>query len=163
MEATLTIVIIIFGLILAVSGLIGCVVPIIPGPLLAFISLLFLSYAKNWKPFSTTFLFVMGGLTILVLILDYVVPAGWAKKYGASKFSVFCSVIGMLIGLFVFPPFGLFFGGLIGAVVGELYVRKAGGDALRAGWGVFVGNIISIGLKMALCGVMLFFYIKEMF
>jgi uncharacterized protein YqgC (DUF456 family) len=105
----------------------------------------------------------MGGLNILVLILDYIIPAGWAKKYGASKFGVFCSVIGMLIGLFVFPPFGLFFGGLIGAVAGELYVGKAGGDALRAGWGVFVGNIVSTGLKMGLCGVMLFFYIKEMF
>ena len=48
-------------------------------------------------------------------------------------------------------------------MAGELYVGKAGEDALRAGWGVFVGNLVSIGLKIGLCGVMLFFYIKEMF
>ena len=163
MDATLTVVIIIFGLILAVSGLIGCIVPIVPGPPLTFISLLFLSYAKNWEPFSANFLYLMGGLNLVVFIMDYIIPAGWAKKYGASKFGVFCSVVGMLIGLFVFPPFGLFFGGLIGAVAGELFAGRAGRDALRAGWGAFIGNIVSIGLKMGLCGVMLFFYVKEMF
>jgi hypothetical protein len=155
--------IIILGLILAVSGLVGCILPIIPGPPLSFIALIILSYAKNWEPFSATFLIIMGGLTVLVAILDYVIPAAGAKKYGASKFSVFCSIIGMMIGLFAFPPFGLFIGGFVGAVGGELYVGKAGEDALRAGLGVFVGNLVSIGLKMGLCGVMLLFYVKEMF
>ena len=163
MGSTLTAGIIILGLILAVSGLIGCIFPIIPGPPLTFISLLILSYAKNRQPFSATFLIVMGGLTALMLVLDYVIPAAGAKKYGASKLSVCCSVIGMVIGLFVFPPFGLFIGGFVGAVVGELYVGKGGEDALRSGMGVFVGNLVSIGLKLGLCGVMLFFYVKEMF
>ncbi len=163
MDSAFTITIIILGLILAVSGLIGCIFPIIPGPPLSFLALVILSYAKNWEPFSAIFLIVMGGLTVLAFILDYVIPAAGAKKYGATKFSIFCSVIGMVIGLFVFPPFGLFIGGFVGAVAGEIYVGKAGKDALRAGLGIFVGNLISLGLKLGLCGVMLFFYVKEMF
>ena len=163
MGTELTIAIIIFGLIISLAGLIGCIFPVIPGPPLSFIALLILSWAKSWEPFTITFLAIMGGLTILVLIMDYVVPAIGAKKYGASKFSVFCSVVGMVIGLFVFPPLGLFIGGFVGALAGELYVGKSGEEALQAGWGIFIGNLVSIGLKMGLCVVMLFFYVKEIF
>jgi uncharacterized protein YqgC (DUF456 family) len=57
----------------------------------------------------------------------------------------------------------MFVGGLAGAVAGELLAGREGGKALRAGWGVFVGNLVGMGLKLALNGVMLFFYMKEMF
>lgn len=163
MEAAFTAAIIIVGLILAVAGLIGCIFPVIPGPPLSFLSLIVLSLARNWEPFTTRFLIIMGALTALVFVLDYVIPALGAKKYGASKWGVWGSMLGMIVGIFAFPPFGLFIGGFAGAVIGELYAGKARNDALRAGLGVFVGNLFSIGLKMGLCGVMLFFYVKGMF
>ena len=96
-------------------------------------------------------------------VLDYVVPAAGARKYGASKFGTWGSILGLLIGLVAFPPLGMFIGGFIGAVIGELLAGRAGGKALRAGWGVFLGNLAGIGLKMAFSGVMIFFYVKEMF
>ncbi|MFH1487635.1 MAG: DUF456 domain-containing protein [Pseudomonadota bacterium] len=163
MGTVLTVSIIVFGLLLALAGFVGCLFPVIPGPPLSYLSLIVLSWARGWTPFSTTFLIVMAGLTLLVLLLDYVVPAAGARRCGASRFSVFCSLIGMVIGLFVFPPFGLFIGGFAGAMAGELYVGRGGRDALRAGWGIFVGNFVSMGLKMGLCGVMLFFYVKDLF
>jgi len=156
-------VLIILGLIFALVGLFGCILPVIPGPPLSFLGLIILSYAKNWEPFSSAFLIIMAGLTILVTILDYVVPVAGAKRYGASKLGVWFSIIGMIIGLFFFPPWGIFIGAFVGALAGEVVVGKKGKKALRAGWGVFVGNVVGIGLKLALSGVMLFFYIKEMF
>jgi len=156
------IVLIILGLLFALIGLIGCILPVIPGPPLSFFALIILSYAKNWEPFSVTFLIIMAGLTILATALDYVVPAIGAKRYGASKLGVWGSIIGMLIGLFIFPPWGMLIGAIIGALAGELAGGKKGKKALRAGWGVFVGNIIGIGLKLAFSGAILFFYIKEM-
>jgi len=105
----------------------------------------------------------MAGLTIVVTILDYVVPASGAKKYGASKLGIWGSIIGMLFGLFFFPPWGMLIGAIGGALAGELAAGKEGKKALRAGWGVFVGNMVSIGLKLAFSGVILFFYVKEMF
>lgn len=159
----MTVTIIILGLILAISGLIGCIFPIIPGPPLSFIALIILSYAKNWEPFSATFLIVIGGLTVLVAILDYVVPTIGAKKYGASKLGIWGSFIGLIIGLLAFPPLGMFIGGFVGAVAGELLAGREGEMALRAGWGVFAGSLVSMGLKMGLTGVMIFFYVKEMF
>ena len=104
----------------------------------------------------------MAGLTILVTILDYVVPAGGAKKYGASKSGVVGAMAGMLIGVFMFPPWGMIVGAFMGAFAGELLARKEGRKALRAGFGVFVGIMVSAGLKLAFSGTILFFYIKEM-
>jgi len=156
------IVLIILGLLFALIGLIGCILPVIPGPPLSFFALIILSYAKNWQPFSVTFLITMAGLAIVVTILDYVVPVIGAKRYGASKLGVWGSIIGMLIGFFIFPPWGMLIGAIIGALAGELAGGKKGKMSLRAGWGVFVGNIMGIGLKLAFSGAMLFFYIKEM-
>lgn len=154
---------IILGLLLAIAGFVGCILPILPGPTLSFIALLVLAFAKDWKPFSATFFVIMGALTVLVTILDYLVPAAGAKKHGASKLGVWGSIIGLFVGLFVFPPFGVFVGGFTGAVAGELLAGRELEKALRAGWGSFIGNLAGMGLKLGLSGAMLFFYIKEIF
>lgn len=159
----MTLFLIILGLLLSIIGLAGCILPVIPGPPLSLAALLILSIAKDWQVFSPTFLWVMAFITILVTILDYVVPAVGAKKYGASRLGVWGSIIGMFVGLLFFPPWGMLFGAFFGAVLGEFIVGKEGGEALKAGWGVFVGNMLGVGLKMAASAVMLFYYIKEMF
>lgn len=159
----LAIALIILGLLCALIGLVGCVFPVIPGPPLSFLALILLSFAKNWEPFSSTFLIIIGGLAVLVTILDYVVPVVGARKYGASKWGVWISMIGMFIGLLFFPPWGMLIGAFIGALAGELLAGKQGKKSLQAAWGVFVGNVISIGFKLAYCGAIIFFYVKEMF
>jgi uncharacterized protein YqgC (DUF456 family) len=127
------------------------------------LALILLSVARNWEPFSLSFLIIMGGLAVLVTILDYVVPLVGAKKYGASKLGVWISMIGMLIGVLLFPPWGMLFGAFVGALAGELLAGKEGRKSLQAAWGVFVGNVVSIGFKLAYCGAIIFFFVKEMF
>ena len=150
------------GLLLSLTGLVGSVFPAIPGPPLSFLALLVLSYAKNWEPFGTTFLIVTAGITVVVIVLDYAVSALGAQKYGASKYGIGGSILGMLIGIFFFPPFGMIIGAIGGAFAGELLAGKATREALKAGWGVFIGNLMGTGIKLAFCGVLLFFYVKEM-
>jgi len=159
----LNVALIIIGLILAIAGMVGCILPIIPGPILSFSALILLSWIKSWQSFSQTFLIVMGILTGLLLLLDYVAPALGAKKYGASKRGLWGSAIGMLIGIFFIPPWGMIVGAFIGALVGELAAGKSGRKSLRAGWGILIGNVLVIGLKLAFTAVVLFYYIKEMF
>jgi uncharacterized protein YqgC (DUF456 family) len=159
----LTILLIILGLLMALAGLMGCVFPVIPGPPLSFLAILLLSYAKNWEPFGSLFLVLMACLALVVTVLDYIVSAFGAKKYGASRLGIAGSVLGMLVGILFFPPWGMLLGAIMGALGGELLAGKAGKEALRAGWGVIVGNMVGMGLKMAYAGVILFFYIKEMF
>jgi hypothetical protein len=159
----LNVALIIIGLILAISGMVGCILPVIPGPILSFSALILMSWVKSWQSFSQTFLIVMGILTGLLLLLDYIAPALGAKKYGASKRGLWGSAIGMIIGIFFIPPWGMIVGAFIGALVGELSAGKSGRKALRAGWGILIGNVLVIGLKLAFTAVVLFYYIKEMF
>ena len=99
----------------------------------------------------------------MVTILEYVVPVVGARRYGASKRGVWISMIGMLIGVLFFPPWGMLVGAFLGALVGEMLAGKQGRQSLRAAWGVFVGNVVGIGFKFAYCGAIIFFYVKEMF
>lgn len=159
----LNVFLIIVGLILAIAGMVGCILPVLPGPLLSFCALILLSWIKNWQIFSQTFLMVMGAVTALLILLDYIAPALGAKKYGASKRGLWGSAIGMIIGIFFIPPWGMIVGAFIGALVGELASGKSGRKALRAGWGILIGNVFVVGLKLAFTAVVLFYYIKEMF
>jgi uncharacterized protein YqgC (DUF456 family) len=159
----MTIALVILGLIVALIGFVGCILPVIPGPPVSYAALIILSLAKKWEPFTITFLIIMGALMLAVSVVDYVFPAIGAKRYGASKAGVWFSIIGMLVGIFFIPPWGMFIGAFGGAIVGELLVGKGGKKALKAGWGVFVGNMVSIGFKLAYSGVVIFFYVKEMF
>jgi uncharacterized protein YqgC (DUF456 family) len=158
----MAITLIILGLIVALAGIIGCILPIVPGPPLSYASLFILSIAKNWEPFSMTFLICMGIVLFAVLLVDYIFPAIGAKRYGASRAGVWCSLIGMLVGVFFIPPWGMFIGAFAGAVMGELALGKKGKQALKAGWGVFIGTIASIGVKLAFCGTVLFFYVQAL-
>ncbi len=153
---------VILGLLLSIAGLIGSVFPAVPGPPLSFLALLVLSYAKNWEPFGPTFLIVTACITVGVVVLDYAVSALGAQKYGASKYGIGGSVLGMFIGIFFFPPFGMILGAIGGALIGELLAGKAAHEALKAGWGVFIGNLMGTGIKLAFCGAALFFYVKEL-
>ena len=155
--------IIILGLLLAFIGLAGCILPVIPGPPVSFLSLIVLSFAKNWEPFSTPFLVVMAVVSITLTIMDYVVPVASARKFGASKPGMWGSISGMVAGLLVFPPWGVFLGAFAGAIIGELLAGKKGQKPLRVGWGVFIGTMNGIGLKLAYSGFVLVTYMMRMF
>lgn len=159
----MTTVLIAIGLIMVLLAVLGSVLPIIPGPPLGFAALLVLSFAKDWEPFSHTFLIVCGVLALLIVLLDYVLPAEGARRYGASKFGVIGSILGVMVGLFFMPPLGIIAGALLGAVAGELLANKSGREALRAGWGVFLGFMVGTAIRFAFSVVMLFFYIKALF
>jgi uncharacterized protein YqgC (DUF456 family) len=157
------IVLIIIGSIFIIVGLIGCVVPGVPGPPFSFLALVLISAAKGWEPFSLNFLIIMALITIVVTALDYVVPAVGAKKFGASKYGFWGAVLGMLVGIIFFPPLGMIIGAFLGAIIGEMVVGKPSQEALKAGWGVFVGIMFGMIIKLIASGVMTFYFIKALF
>jgi uncharacterized protein YqgC (DUF456 family) len=101
----------------------------------------------------------MAVITLAVTIGDYVIPLWGARRYGASKWGIWGSVAGMAIGLF-FSPFGMILGALIGAVVTEWLVQKEKGQALRAGWGVFIGSLLGTVLKLGVSGMMAYYFVR---
>lgn len=153
----------IIGLFSAILGIFGSILPVIPGPTLSFLSLILVSIAKEWVPFSTSFLIIAFCLTLLVSVLDYLIPLAGAKKYGASKPGLWGSVLGMVAGLIFFPPAGIFIGAFLGALAGEFMAGKDGAAALKAGWGIMMGNLAAITLKLTFSGVIFFLVIQELF
>jgi uncharacterized protein len=154
---------IVLGLVLAAAGFLACLLPVLPGPALSFAGLLLFAVVSGWQAFDVWFIVSMGVAAVVVSLLDYAVGILGAKKFGASKWGLLGSIVGMLAGLFFFPPFGMFLGAVLGAVGGELLSGKKSRAAIRAGWGVLVGNILGTGVKLAYCAVVLFVYIKALF
>jgi uncharacterized protein len=151
---------IIIGSIFVLLGIAGCVLPILPGPVLSFLGLLLLALLKQFSPpLTPTLIMIMALLALVVTVGDYVIPLWGAKRYGATKWGIWGSVIGMAIGIF-FSPFGMLLGAFIGAVTVEWLVQKERGKALKAGWGVFIGSLAGMALKLGVSGMMAYYFIR---
>ncbi len=150
----------ILGFLLLAAGFVSCVLPILPGPVISYLALIVLCFARGWDTFSIATLVVLGVLAVAVTILDNILPVLTARKWSAGKAGIWGSVIGMLVGMFLLPPFGAILGTFVGAVLGELLFRQKADSALRAGWGVFVGTMLALAVKLAVCGAIAYFYIR---
>ncbi len=154
-------VLIAFGVILIILGILGGVLPIIPGPPLSYAGLLLLHFTSKYD-FSGRFLLIWGIVTAVVYFLDYIIPAWGTKKFGGSKRGVYGSIIGLLLGLIFFPPFGIIIGPFVGAVVGELSSGKDSSAALKSGFGSFMGFLIGTLLKLIVSGMMAWQFFEKL-
>lgn len=150
-----------FGIILLITGILGCVLPVIPGPPLNYLGLLLLHLTERYQ-FSTKFMVTWAIITVVVYALDYVIPVWGTKKFGGSKRGVWGSVIGLVVGLFFFPPFGIIIGPFAGAVIGELSAGKDSGAALKSGFGSFIGFLLGTLLKLIASGMMTWYFFREL-
>ena len=151
------------GALLLLAGFVGCVLPVLPGPPLSFVAILLIFGAQGWQAetFGVTTVIVLGGAAVLVTILDFVTPLWGAKKYGASRMGIVGSIAGMIAGAIFFPPSGLILVAFVGALAGELIEGKQGSEATRAAWGVFIGTVIGILLKLGVCVAITVYWVRE--
>jgi uncharacterized protein YqgC (DUF456 family) len=149
------------GAVLMIVGIVGCVLPVIPGPPLSFLGLLLLHFSR-YAEFSFEFLLMFGSIAAIVTALDYVVPIWGTKKFGGSKAGMWGAAIGLVIGIFVLPPLGILVGPFAGAVIGEATTGKKAAEAFRAGLGSIMGLMMGVGLKLAASLVMTYYFVKEL-
>ena len=148
------------GILIALTGILGCFLPFLPGPPLNYVSLLLLHFTANHQ-FSTRFLVIWAIVTVVVVLIDYLIPVLGTKKFGGSKHGVWGSVVGLIAGLFIFPPIGIIIFPFAGAVVGELIAGKDTGSALKAGFGSFVGFLAGTILKLIVSGMMTWYFFSK--
>lgn len=149
------------GIVLIVIGLIGCVVPVIPGPPISFLGMLSLEYSR-WGGFESDLLWTFGLIALVVTVLDYIVPIWGTKKFGGSRAGIWGASIGLVVGLFL-GPLGILLGPFVGAFVGELTQKTQTEKALKAALGSFVGLLMGVGLKLAASGFMTYYFVVEIF
>lgn len=156
------IVLLIFGLILMVLGILGSFLPVLPGAPLSWIGLLLLHLTKA-VPDDWVFLGITLAIAVLVFVLDYIIPALGTKKFGGSKWGIIGTTLGLLVAL-LFPVLG-FFGIIIwpfvGALVGELINKADQKTALKAAFGSFLGFLTGTLLKFMVTIIFLGLFIYK--
>lgn len=143
-------------------GLLGSVLPALPGPPLSYLGLLLLQFTSR-EPFSGRFLLLYALLTILAAVLDYIIPVVGAKGLQGSKYGIWGSAFGLIAGLMLFPPLGILIGPLIGAFLGELLGGKEIGTAARSALGSLLGILAGTALKVILSLVMAYHFVVNVF
>ena len=141
------ILLLLLGLFFIILGIIGSFIPVLPGPITSWIGLL-LIHLTNVIPYNWTFILTTFTIALFVYILDYIIPALGAKKFGGSKYGIIGTTIGLIVGLIFLGPFGIIIGPFIGALTGELiYDNQNSNRALKAAFGSLIGFLFSTGLK----------------
>jgi len=163
---------IILGAICILIGIIGSILPGLPGPPISYLGILLIHWTR-FAQYSGKMLAIWAIIVLIVAVLDYVVPVWGTRRYGGTKAGVRGSTIGLIIGVILLPmlgivlgPFGIFgiLGGpFLGAWIGE---RSAGQDsqkALRAAFGSFIGFLAGTIMKIAVSLVLAYYFFKSVF
>jgi uncharacterized protein YqgC (DUF456 family) len=164
-------ILIIIGIVLLIIGFIGCVLPVIPGQAIAYLSLIMLELTEA-APFEEDFLVIMAFIMIGVTVLDYVVPVWGTKKFGGTKRGLWGSAIGLVFGIIILPiagitlgPFGIFgiiLGPFVGAYIGESMGGTESNKAFRAAFGSFIGFLAGTVMKLAYSAIVAYFFFSNL-
>lgn len=141
--------VLLLGGFLVVVGIVGTVLPLLPGAPLVFVGLLIAAWAEGFQKVGWFTLSVLALLTLLSLALDAFASSLGAKRMGASWAALFCAAVGALVGLFFGLP-GFVLGPFAGAVVGEYAARRNWRQASRVGFGTWIGMLLGIAGKLTL-------------
>lgn len=146
-----------------IVGLVGCVVPVLPGPPIGYAGLLLL-HLTSYVQFSTAFLVVWAIVTLVVTLLDYYLPVYMTKRFGGSRAATIGSAVGLVVGFFIFPPLGMIICPVIGAFVGQMMTDHTNNaKAFRVALGSFLSFFFGTGIKLIACGLMIFYAVRAFF
>lgn len=155
------IILIILGIICLIMGLAGCILPMLPGPPVAYAALILL-HLTDRVSLSTTELLIGLLLVIAIQLLDYFIPM-WGTKYtgGGGKWANRGSLIGTIVGMF-FLPWGIIIGPFVGAFMGATKDGMDNTQALKAGFGSLIGFLVGTAAKFVLCGYFIWVFVREL-
>ena len=145
-----------------IIGVIGAFLPILPGLPFSYLGLLILHFS-GVATFSTTFLVIWAIVIIAILVLENALPAYTTKKFGGTNYGSTGSFIGMIVGIFFFPPLGFFLGTLVGAFIGEMLFKQDVNVALKAAWGSFLGFLTGTMIKTIVAAMFAVMFFRAVF
>ena len=152
----------VIAIIIGVVGIIGCFLPVLPGPPISWSALLLLYFFGNGE-MSLKFLLIWLGITIVVTILDYIVPAQFTRVTGGSKAAGRGSMVGLIAGLIFFPPWGMLIGAFLGALLAEVLINRTSvAYSVKPAAGSFLGFLAGTFLKFVSSALM-FWYMFRFF
>lgn len=143
-----------------IIGLLGAIIPVLPGTLLSLAGLI-LAYFTYGSEITVNMLIIWSIISVFVVILDYILPGYFSKRFGGTKSGVTGATVGVILGMF-FGPVGIIFGPFIGAVAGELLGNNLSFDkAIVVGFGSLLSFFVGTGFKLIVGALLLFYIIKD--
>lgn len=146
----------ILAIICAIFGIVGSIVPALPGPPASWVGLLLLYLIggkdSSGEEMSLSFLLIWLAVVVVVTIVDYIVPMYFTKITGGTKYASRGALIGLILGMFTPPPLGMILCSFLGAFIAEVYyAKKNTSDALKSAFGSFLGFVFGTGIKLICC------------
>lgn len=144
---------------LFVIGMAGAVFPILPGVFAVFAGFIAYGFFFTFDPFGIWFWVIQSLLVIIVIVAEYAISSIAVKKVGGSTASVTGTNVGLILGPFLIPMFGIILGPLIGSMMGEMKHTQDWRHLLKVGFGSVVGFAISVVVKVILQLLMIILFI----
>jgi uncharacterized protein YqgC (DUF456 family) len=145
--------------VLMLPGLTGILIPVLPGIPFMFIVALIFGLIDKFVHLTTIEIIILLGLTLISLVIDYASGILGARIGGASAKSTLGGLIGMIIGLIIFPPFGGIIGLFLGIAITEIAIHNNNKKALKAATGGVIGSLAGIILNLILALIFLTIFI----
>jgi uncharacterized protein len=142
------------AVILVVAGIVGIVLPALPGTILIFAGLLVAAWADDFMRVGPLMLSIIAIIGVATYGVDFVATALGAKHLGASKRAMAGAALGTVLGLFLGLP-GIIVGPFLGAIAGELTVHRDWKRVGKAGLAAWVGFVVGTAVKVALAFLMI--------
>lgn len=149
----------IISVLLIAAGMIGMILPAIPGPPILLMGLFTAAWAEDFHYIGSGTLIVLGILCVAAVVLDFIAGALGTSRTGASRAAVIGALLGAIFGLFLLPV-GLILGPFLGAMIGELSTGRPWQQAHRAGWGATIGMLVGIVAKLVIGTMMIALFIS---
>ncbi|NMA70239.1 MAG: DUF456 domain-containing protein [Desulfitobacterium sp.] len=151
----------IIAIVLFFIGLVGTVLPMLPGPILIYAGMLLYGLMTDFATLDLKFYLIQGLVFALIFFVDYLATALGTRRYGGSKQASIGAALGMLVGFF-FAPIGIILGPFLGAVGAEILLRRTKlKNSFRIGIGTLIGLLGGIVVKLGVEIIMIiYFFIK---
>lgn len=145
-----------------ILGILGAVLPILPGTILSFVGM-FCAYFTSNSEISTGQMWLWGIISVVLIIIDYILPGYFSKVFGGSKAGITGATIGVFVGLFM-GPIGIIAGPFLGAIAGEMLKNNQPLDkALVVGFGSLLSFFVGSGIKLIAGGFMMYYIWTDVF
>ena len=149
------------GAVMVGVGLVGIVMPALPGHLLIFVGLVLGAWAGDFMRVSVWTLAVIGTIALASYGIDFVAASVGTRHLGATPQAMTGAALGTLLGLFIGLP-GIVIGPFLGAIIGEMIATKDLARAGRAGVGAWIGFAIGTAVKVGLAFLMIAIFLAAL-
>ena len=155
--------IIVFVVLLLIIGIAGSIIPVLPGPPISFLGLLIFHFFTSYQ-IDVDVLWLLAAAVSIITFLDYWLQVYGVKRFGGGKKAINGTILGLVLGFFIFPPFGVIIGPFIGAFIGaRMEVKEDLSSAMKIALGALAGFLGGTLLKFTLSIYIAVLFVNQFF